>query len=128
MDNQSPSCWNSLDIVAYRTSDFQPHECDEIILCLKYYDFLKCFIIMDSSLHTDLSLTIAQLSPTNITSVVMWQPGSDVITIRKAPSNGPLNRKLDILVGSSRRFFETATTEWQDFQGWSTELNMMLIV
>ncbi|XP_076446863.1 sushi domain-containing protein 2-like isoform X2 [Babylonia areolata] len=57
-----------------------------------------------------------QLAPTNLTSVVMWTPGSDVITIGLAPPGGPTNRKLDIRVGNQRRFFEESSQMFQDFK------------
>lgn len=62
-----------------------------------------------------LQIAQQQLAPTNLTSVVMWIPTSDVITIKLAPPGGPTNRKLDVLVGTQRRFFEDRRQLWQDF-------------
>jgi len=46
---------------------------------------------------------------------VAWISGSDVVTVRKAPPGGPQNRKLDVLVGTQRRFFEDNSHMWQDY-------------
>jgi hypothetical protein len=66
---------------------------------------------------SDLKLDPNQIVPTNLTSIVVWRGGSDVITVRKAPSGGLKERKLDIVVGSERRFFEGESNLWQDFNG-----------
>lgn len=66
--------------------------------------------------NENLKLESGQIVPTNLTSIVMWTPESDVITVRKAPIGGLENRMLDIMVGPERRFFEEQGTLWQDFK------------
>ncbi|KAL8616814.1 hypothetical protein ACOMHN_017851 [Nucella lapillus] len=68
--------------------------------------------------------TQQQLTPTNLTSLVMWTPISDVITIKLAPPGGPANRKLDVIVGTRRRFFSDSRMLWQDFKNVSVVNNM----
>ena len=63
----------------------------------------------------DLQISSSQLAPTNLTSIVAWISGSDVVTVRKAPPGGPQNRNLDVLVGTQRRFFEGSSHMWQDY-------------